>query len=138
MLLTNFWCPVESTHKVWCNVIFRHMGGRTKITQLQHGLRIIHLKGNIQTTLINSSPTISCLLITFANRLEPDQAQQNVGPDLDPIYFETEMVFMKEFFKKVDFEKKSAEDKSFPWGQSVNLIFVRFDSLRPIISLSVI
>ena len=27
---------------------------------------------------------ICCLLITFANSLDPDQAQQNVGPDLDP------------------------------------------------------
>ena len=26
----------------------------------------------------------TCLLITFANSLDPDQAQQNVGPDLDP------------------------------------------------------
>ena len=25
------------------------------------------------------------LLITFANSLDPDQARQNVGPDLDPI-----------------------------------------------------
>ena len=25
-----------------------------------------------------------CLLITFANNLNPDQARQNVGPDLDP------------------------------------------------------
>ena len=25
-----------------------------------------------------------CLLITFANRLDPDQDRQNVGPDLDP------------------------------------------------------
>ena len=24
------------------------------------------------------------LLITFANRLDPDQDRQNVGPDLDP------------------------------------------------------
>ena len=24
------------------------------------------------------------LLITYANSLEPDQARQNVGPDLDP------------------------------------------------------
>ena len=24
------------------------------------------------------------LLITFANSLDPDQARQNVGPDLDP------------------------------------------------------
>ena len=26
----------------------------------------------------------SCLLISFANSLDPDQARQNVGPDLDP------------------------------------------------------
>ena len=25
-----------------------------------------------------------CLLITIANSLDPDQARQNVGPDLDP------------------------------------------------------
>ena len=25
-----------------------------------------------------------CLLITFANSLDPDQARQNVGPNLDP------------------------------------------------------
>ena len=28
--------------------------------------------------------TFGCLLITFANSLDPDQARQNVGPDLDP------------------------------------------------------
>ena len=31
-----------------------------------------------------ASCDICRLLITFANSLEPDQAQQNVGPDLDP------------------------------------------------------
>ena len=25
-----------------------------------------------------------CLLMTFANSLDPDQARQKVGPDLDP------------------------------------------------------
>ena len=36
--------------------------------------------------VFNSLPTGSdfcCLLITFANSLVPDQARQNVGPDLD-------------------------------------------------------
>ena len=32
-----------------------------------------------------------CLLITFANSLDPDQARQNVGPDLDP-NFDTRLV----------------------------------------------
>ena len=29
--------------------------------------------------------TFFCLLMAFANILDPDQARQNVGPDLDPI-----------------------------------------------------
>ena len=33
--------------------------------------------------------------MTFANRMDPDHAQQSLGPDLDPICFE-----------KDDFEKK--------------------------------
>ena len=39
-------------------------------------------------------------------KFDPDQARQNVGPDLDPNFFDALMVFLKEFFKKVDFEKK--------------------------------
>ena len=38
--------------------------------------------------LLNSflnSGDFCCLLITFANSLDPDQDRQNVGPDLDPI-----------------------------------------------------
>ena len=50
------------------------------------------------------------LLITFANNLEPDQTRRNVRPDLDPDC-ETLIVFLKDFFEKVDFEKKSADDK---------------------------
>ena len=38
-------------------------------------------------SVFNSLPpsgNFCCLLITFANSLDPDQAQQNVGSDLDP------------------------------------------------------
>ena len=41
----------------------------------------------------------------WANSLEPDQARQNVGPDLYPNSL-TLKVYLKIFFKKVDFEKK--------------------------------
>ena len=37
--------------------------------------------------VFNSLPArhdFCCLLIIFANSLDPDQARQNVGPDLDP------------------------------------------------------
>ena len=37
--------------------------------------------------VFNSLPAradFCCLQITFANSLDPDQARQNVGPDLDP------------------------------------------------------
>ena len=50
------------------------------------------------------------LLITFANILDPDQAQQNVGPDLDPNYL-TLKVFIKEFVEQVDFEKNQHTTK---------------------------
>ena len=54
-------------------------------------------------------------LLTFANSLEPDQARS--GSKL----FDTHlMVFLKEFFKKVDLEKKSAggkKHKKIPRGQ---------------------
>ena len=43
-------------------------------------------------------------MITFANSLDPDQAQQNVGPEW--IQTDNAMVFLKEFFEKVNFEKK--------------------------------
>ena len=50
-----------------------------------------------------------CLLApsadTFANSLDPDEARQNAGPDLDPNCL-TLMVFLKYFFEKVDFAKK--------------------------------
>ena len=46
------------------------------------------------------------LLITFENSLYPDQARQNVGYNLDPNCFDTRMISLKEFFKKVDFDKK--------------------------------
>ena len=44
------------------------------------------------------------------NSLDPDQARQNVRPDLDPNCL-TLMVFLKEFIEKDDFEK-SSDDKT--------------------------
>ena len=57
--------------------------------------------------LLNSflaSGYICRLLITFENRLDPDQDRQNVGPDLDPNRL-TLIVLLKDFFKKDHFEK---------------------------------
>ena len=52
------------------------------------------------------SSNFCCLLITFANSLDPDQDQQNVGPDLDPnCLTDTLGVVLKEFFKREKFEK---------------------------------
>ena len=52
------------------------------------------------------------LLITFENSLDPDQAQQNVRPDLDPSCLtHTLMVFVKNFLEKAGFWKTSADDK---------------------------
>ena len=46
------------------------------------------------------------LLIILANSLDPDQALGFVGPDLRVIL----KIFRKEFFQKVHFEKKSADE----------------------------
>ena len=51
-----------------------------------------------------------CLLITFANSLDPDQdQQQNVGPDLDR-HSLTLIVCLKEIFEKFILKKKSPDD----------------------------
>ena len=50
------------------------------------------------------------LLITFANSLDPDQAWQKVGTDMDPIY-RTLMVTAENFLKKW-FWKKWTADKT--------------------------
>ena len=44
-----------------------------------------------------------CLLITFANRFDQDQAGQNVWPDLDPICLKLKCI-PERIFEKVDFE----------------------------------
>ena len=46
-------------------------------------------------------------MMTFANSLGPDQAL-HIGPNLQ---FDTPIVFLKEFFEKVHFEKKSTYSK---------------------------
>ena len=50
------------------------------------------------------------MLITFAHILDPDQGHQNVGTDLDQNCWIL-MQFLKAFFDKFDFEKKTADDK---------------------------
>ena len=58
----------------------------------------VELKG-ITFNSFPASGNFCCLLITFANSLDPDQAQKNIGPDLDPKYL-TLMEFLKDFFLK--------------------------------------
>ena len=55
------------------------------------------------------------LLITFANSLEPDQAWQNVGPDLDPncltLWWYSWKIFFKiSIFKKIHRWQKSMQN----------------------------
>ena len=47
-----------------------------------------------------TSSKICRLLMTFAYSLDPDQARQNVGPDMGPL-----MLFLKENFEKSNVEK---------------------------------
>ena len=52
--------------------------------------------------------------MTFANSLDPDQARHNIGLDLDLKLIATLIAFMKEFFEKVKFEKKTTKYEKFP------------------------
>ena len=46
----------------------------------------VAMVSNLKSRLLSfNSSTSVLLLITFTNRLDPDLARQNVGPDLDPI-----------------------------------------------------
>ena len=45
---------------------------------------------------------VVCCMINFANSLNPDQARQNVGPDLDSKCL---TLFLRDFLKKVNIEK---------------------------------
>ena len=53
--------------------------------------------------------------------MDPDQARQNVGPNLDPNCL-TLMVFLKIFLEKVDFEiisRRQIGMKNFPGGKEL-------------------
>ena len=54
-------------------------------------------------TLSLLATTFSCLLVMFANSLDPDQDRQNISPDLNP-----NQLTLKEFFEK---RTKKADDK---------------------------
>ena len=49
--------------------------------------------------------------MTFANSLVPDQALQNIGPDIDPNLKVTVVVFLIKLFEKRFWKKKSADGK---------------------------
>ena len=48
---------------------------------------LARIKADLVSTscfVFNTRGDFCCLLMTFANSLDPDQARQNVGPNLDP------------------------------------------------------
>ena len=56
-----------------------------------------------------ASNDFCCLLITFANSLDPDQARQNIGPDLDPNCLTLWWYSWKIFFKKDNLKKQNPQ-----------------------------
>ena len=75
---------------------------------------------------VNSFPAVGdfcLLLINFANSLDPDQAWQNVGPDLDPncltLWWYSWKIFLKKLILKKFTDDKKAE---LPSLQRVNLL----------------
>ena len=53
---------------------------------------------------LHASSKFCRLVMIFANSLPPDQAQQNVQPDLDPSCFDTLVFLWKEYFAKSNVE----------------------------------
>ena len=47
-------------------------------------LELLNIHPCVYTNSFLASSDFCRPLITFANRLDPDQARQNVGPDMDP------------------------------------------------------
>ena len=67
------------------------------------------LEWSVKVIDINSLPASGnscCLLITFANSLDADQAGQNIGPDLDPDCLILWWYSWKIFFEKIMLKKK--------------------------------
>ena len=86
----------------FCQDLFScHFAGRSRMIPL------------ISDGTINSFPASGdfCrLLITFANSLNPDKARQNGRSESK--LFDTLMVFLKDFLKKVNYKKKKKKKKS--------------------------
>ena len=60
--------------------------------------------GKLYSSLASGNLPFLKLLIPFGSNLDPDQARQNVGSDLDPNHL-TLILLLKEIFEKVNFEK---------------------------------
>ena len=56
---------------------------------------------NIPFFKFRASGDFWILLLTFANKLDPDQVKQNIWRNLGPNCFDTVTVFLKDFLKKV-------------------------------------
>ena len=64
-------------------------------------------KSNLIGYCLTLSTGLNFLLMTFANSLDPDQAPQNIVPDLDPNH--TNLVFVNKKEKNIHFEKKNQQ-----------------------------
>ena len=74
-------------------ILTRNWRGDTRVDTIQQGdttlifffMMVMALTGMVIHRVRHNASLIKCrLLITFANSLDPDQAWQNIRPDLDP------------------------------------------------------
>ena len=85
---------------------------------LYHWANMLPIKAkNKVSSDLNSLSTECRLLITFANSLDQIRPDKTSRSNL----FDTQMVFLKEFFEKVDYNQQTTKkDERFPRGQRVN------------------
>ena len=72
------------------------------------GYSLINCLGFINSFL--ASGDFCCLLIVFANSLDPGQYQQNIGPELDTDRLPSSESVSVRVFEKVNFGKMSADE----------------------------
>ena len=72
---------------------------------------MVSLEHLILCLLVTTNDDFCHLLITFANSLEPDQAWQNVGPDLDPNCLTSWWYSLNKFLKKKNQQKTKSMQK---------------------------
>ena len=93
-------------HVFYCQILDSNGVGSQVLTTLVTTLPLIFTGSVLYHNSFLASGNFCCLLIAFANSLNPDPYQQDICPDLDSNCLTLGQCWiLKEFFEKVNFEQ---------------------------------